>query len=125
MTKFLIFGALVIALSAGACTTQKAIEVEVTVNSLEQIIIDHPAPPRGVATRPTKWIVITADNVDELVTGNVVVFGVTPDDYEDLSLNLAELKRYILSQQEIIVFYQNTITRLEDEFKPKSEPVEE
>lgn len=114
-----------VVLALSACTTQKPIEVAVTINPLEQIIIDHPAPPRGVTTRSTEWVVITSDNVDQLFMGDVVIFGVTPDDYEDLALNLAELKRYILSQQEIIVFYQNTITRFEDEFKSKEPIIEE
>ena len=120
--KVIIFGLFVLML-VGCSGKQNPIEVDVSVNPLETLIIDHPAPPRSVITRSTMWIVITPDNVDELVTGNVVLFGVVPDDYEDLALNLADLKRYILAQREIIVYYQNTITRLEESFKPKPEKI--
>ncbi len=120
--KVIIFGLFVLML-VGCSGKQNPIEVDVSVNPLETLIIDNPAPHRAVITRSTMWIVITPDNVDELVTGNVVLFGVVPDDYEDLALNLADLKRYILAQREIIVYYQNTITRLEESFKPKPEKI--
>lgn len=104
---------ILLALGISACATQKPLEVDVTVNQLENLVVDRPPPPRAVTTRSIKWYVITPENIDTFVGLNRTLFAMSPDDYENMSLNLAELRRYIVSQQEIIVFYENTITRIE------------
>ena len=36
-----------------------------------------------------------------------VIFGMTPQDYENMAFNLQELRRYIRQQKEIIIYYRD------------------
>jgi len=62
------------------------------------------------------WYVVNADNLDEFISriqsdvGEVVFIAITPKGYENLALGIAELRRYILQQQEIIVYYEQQVT---------------
>jgi hypothetical protein len=57
---------------------------------------------------PVEWIVITQDNVNQQIeaqrsrTRTLTLFSLTPQDYENLSINTAELRRYIQQQTVII-----------------------
>ena len=62
--------------------------------------IYHPPLPNQVRTKPVEWRVLTPDIMDEYLTdlkeGNAptnVYYGVSPTGYENLSVNMAELKR--------------------------------
>ncbi|UOK16880.1 hypothetical protein [Vibrio phage phiKT1024] len=68
-------------------------------------------------TQPVKmkdldWIIITPENYqevfDELESKNykVVIFGLTERGYEDLSINMEELKGYIIEQSVILGAYR-------------------
>jgi hypothetical protein len=64
-----------------------------------------------LATRPVEWMVITPDNFEEKIaelaaSGEaIVVFGVTGTGYENLSLNLSDIRALVEQQQQIIVAY--------------------
>jgi hypothetical protein len=57
--------------------------------------------PEPVNQLPLEWAVITQKNLEQRLkelkgpNGDVVVFALTPEDYQSLSLNAAELRRYI------------------------------
>ena len=60
-----------------------------------------------------EFFVITEKNFEEQVkklekmqSGTYVLFGITPQDYENMAYNLQELKRYIGQQKEIIIYYR-------------------
>ena len=66
-----------------------------------------------------KIYVVTAENYDEFVekftakNGEATYIAISIKDYENLSLNFAELRRYIEQQQQIIVYYENYYTEPE------------
>lgn len=39
-------------------------------------------------------------------SGTYVLFGLTPQDYENMAYNLQELRRYVRQQKEIILYYR-------------------
>ena len=45
----------------------------------------------------------------EKENGDLVFYAVSVRDYETLALNMAEIKRYIQQQQELIVYYEKAI----------------
>ncbi len=45
----------------------------------------------------------------------MVYFALSVPDYENLSLNMGELKRYIEQQKTIIVYYEQSITGIKAE----------
>jgi hypothetical protein len=61
---------------------------------------------------PVRWRIITPDNIDQVWTeikdsGNeVVLFAITPDGYEQLSLDFAEIRNHMAQQRHIIIKYK-------------------
>ena len=75
--------------------------------------IYHPPLPNRINTRPVEWRVLTPAIMDEYLTdlkeGNAptnVYYGVSPAGYENLSINMAEIKRYIRQALSIITYYK-------------------
>ena len=64
-----------------------------------------------------KWYTVTTDNIDEFEknfendNGDLVFFAISVPHYQNLSLNLAEIRRYIEQQQAIIVYYEDQIAK--------------
>tara|TARA_Y100000401_G_scaffold11215_1_gene7679 strand:+ start:441 stop:776 length:336 start_codon:yes stop_codon:yes gene_type:complete len=70
------------------------------------------------------WHVVTEANFDEFIekfkkeNGNAWVFyAISVRSYESMALNMAELKRYIEQQKQIIIYYEEAV-------KPKEPSVE-
>ena len=87
----------------------------------------HPPLPNRINTRPVEWRVLTPTIMDEYLTdlkeGNAptnVYYGVSPAGYENLSINMAEIKRYIRQALSIITYYKEL-----DEEEDGSEEEEE
>lgn len=61
------------------------------------------------------WYAVTPENLQEFLerfeseNGNQVFFAISVPDYENLSLNMADIKRYVEQQQAIIVYYENAV----------------
>ena len=89
-------------------------KIEISAKPI-QIDIAKTADPEAVKVFPIHWHVINKDNLDAFLaeqrkvqgTNNPVFIAITTKDYENLSLNLADLKRYIQQQQSVIVYYRN------------------
>jgi hypothetical protein len=98
-------------LPLAACNTVQPIEV--TAKPVELNII-QPVDPQPVDMLKVQVKVITKENVEafikqaqkDLGTDNPVFVALSTRDYEALSLNIQELKRYIVQQQRIIAYYK-------------------
>lgn len=59
-----------------------------------------------------EWYVITQENLEEVIkkieseNGQLAVMALSVRGYENLSLNIADLRRYILQQKELIIYYE-------------------
>ncbi|MDB9980528.1 hypothetical protein OAD61_00300 [bacterium] len=76
--------------------------------------VTPPAPivpkPDPLSLRDVEFIVITPENIDEVfanLKNDQVLFAVTTKGYEDLALNLSDVRAYINQQKGIIILYQN------------------
>jgi len=64
----------------------------------------------------TKVYVVNKENLNSFVTefkethGEVAFVALSMRDYENLALNVAELRRYINQQTQIIVYYEDSVT---------------
>lgn len=88
----------------------KAVEI---VTITKPAAVYHPPLPNKVKTKPVEWKVLTPQIMDEYLTdlkeGNAptnVYYGVSPTGYENLSVNMAELKRYIRQVLSIVAYYK-------------------
>lgn len=77
-----------------------------------QVLVDRPHMQvpniTPVQQLPMEWRAITRDTIDIKFreaeqNGSNVLFAITPQGYQNLSINVAELRRYILQQQAVIV----------------------
>lgn len=63
--------------------------------------------------RPIEWIIITPENAEEAfksIQGRgrpILLFGITDKGYENLALNLSDLRAYLQQQKAIIAAYEN------------------
>lgn len=87
--------------------------------------------PKGVNLYDVKLYAVTKENLEEFlikyedVHGEVVFFAISVPDYENLSLNVRELKRYIDQQKALIVYYEDSIRNKEELPETTSEVVQE
>ena len=94
------------------------------VTQIQKTQIPTVARPKAVQLTDTRVFVVTKDNYDEFVKEFTEVYGelafvaLSMKDYENLALNIAEIKRYLEQQTEIIVYYEKAVT---EEDKPKPE----
>jgi len=77
--------------------------VTVINKQIEKIIV-HPSVPDKMIMKNIEWKVLTQETVDEL--GDSVYYILSTDDYENLSSNMAEIKRFLKEQKNIIIYYR-------------------
>ena len=107
----LSFGLVILVLSG---CSQKEIE-QVPVIETRTVQVARPAPivpsVDQLQMRDVQWLIITPDNVDEVfgsLTGDVVLFALTDDGYEALSLNLSDIRASIQQYKQIIAIYRSS-----------------
>ena len=90
----------------------------------------HPPLPNKVNTKPVEWTVLTPAIMSEYLTDlekgeapTNVYYGISPTGYENLSVNMAELKRYIRQVLSIVDYYQK-LDKQEDADASKKEEKE-
>lgn len=99
-----------------SCGTFRTPEKEVVVQKeyVKQSIMLQQAPA-PVDFPDVEWFVVNKDNLDESLKrieaagGSVAFMAITPKGYENLSVGVAELRRYILQQKQIIAYYEKAI----------------
>ena len=83
---------------------------------MEKVQIPTVARPKPVQLSDTRVFVVTKDNYEEFVKeftetyGELAFVALSMKDYENLALNIADLRRYINQQTEIIVYYEKAVT---------------
>ena len=70
---------------------------------------EHPDWPDGY-TYLDKFI----DDIKKLNGGDVVFVAMTIDDYELMSFNMQELRRYLREVQEVVIYYRNVTIKKSD-----------
>ena len=87
----------------------KPVEIQTKAVERTRLNIPHPAP---LSANPVEWILITPENAEEVFAKlkekniDLVLFGLTDDGYESLSITMAELRNYIATQRQIIIKYK-------------------
>jgi apolipoprotein N-acyltransferase len=84
-----------------------------TVTEFKTLEIYQPPLPEAINLEDVQFFVITTKNLEEQIakleqmqSGDFVLFGLTPQDYENMAYNLQELRRYVRQQKEIILYYR-------------------
>ena len=102
----------IILLLLGGCASTPVTEVLIKTKPIE-IEIVQPERPKEVKLERPEWFVVNSSTLEEFLekvrkiqSDEPVFFAFTPQDYEKMSYNLQEIRRYVLQQNEIIVYYE-------------------
>jgi hypothetical protein len=95
---------------------------------VKTIEIQRPAPvipnPDPVSLRDIKWYIVNEENftavIEDLKSKNInpVLFALTDDGYEALSLNFADIKRYIDDKNGVLLGYKEYYEEVPKDAKP-------
>ena len=89
-------------------------EVKV-VTQVQKIAVPVVARPKPIDLTDTRVYVVNKDNLEEFIAefgeenGELAFVALSIGDYENLALNIAELRRYINQQTDIIVYYEESM----------------
>ena len=76
--------------------------------------------PRPVKMNDVYFYVVTEDTFENFKerfkkeNGDLLFYALSVRDYETIALNMAELKRFIDQQQQVIVYYEKAVTPKEN-----------
>ena len=104
---------------AGCSSLRPEPEIK-TVTKIERIQIPTVARPKALQLSDTRVFVVTKDNYEEFVKefeetyGEVAYVALSMKDYENLALNIADIKRFLEQQEQIIVYYEKAVTEERD-----------
>jgi hypothetical protein len=83
---------------------------------VEQVQIPTVTRPKPAQLSDTRVFVVTKDNFEEFekefteIYGELAFVALSMKDYENLALNIAELRRFLNQQNEVIVYYEKAVT---------------
>lgn len=108
----------ILLLSSGCGGWKSVLPVEIkTVEVERKIPVQN--RPRSIKLNSIYFYVVTENNFKEFKdkfvkeNGEFVGYILSVRDYETLALNMAEIKRYLQQQKEIIVYYEKAVIPLE------------
>jgi hypothetical protein len=92
-----------------ACATTQPIQISASPIDKPELVL--PTADQ-LNLRDVKWIIITPENAEQVLKtlpttgGKVAVFALTDKGYQNLSLNINDLRTYVQQLQAIIVAYE-------------------
>ena len=107
LNKIIIISSVSLLLAGCAAKQPKIIDKPVLYERPELVL----PKVQPVTQSKVEWVVITAANAEEKLSylktkPNVTYFALTAQGYQNLSMNVAELRRYIEQQNAVVAAYQ-------------------
>jgi len=104
-----------------SCSTwDKITKVEVQTVEVDRVIPTQNRP-KALDMSDITWFVVTSENFEEFKkrytkqNGEFLFYALSVRDYENLALNMADIKRYIEQQKQIIIYYEKAVVPQEKE----------
>ena len=101
-------------LSSGCSSWREILPVEIKTVEVERKIPTQ-TRPRHVKMNDVYFYVVTADTFENFKkrfkkeNGDLLFYALSVRDYENIALNMADIKRFIDQQQQIIVYYEKAV----------------
>ena len=121
--NLLVLPLTVVLLLSNGCSAFKNALKQIEIKTVEvERVIPTQNRPRPVDLNDIYFYVVTEQNFEEFKNrfvkenGDLVGYVLSVRDYETLALNMAEIKRYLQQQKEIIIYYEKAVAP-----KPKKE----
>ena len=96
------------------CSRKPEVEIK-TVTQVQKITVPIVARPKPISLTDTQVYVVNKENLESFITeftdqnGELAFVALSIDTYENLALNVAELRRFINQQNEIIIYYEEAM----------------
>lgn len=110
-----VLSALLLSLLLSSCSGWDALKrIEVKTVEVDRVIPTQNRP-RQLDLNNLTWFVVTDQNFAEFKkrytkqNGSFLFYAISVRDYETLALNMAEIKRYIEQQKQIIIYYEKAV----------------
>ena len=107
---------LLILLLVSSCSNFRAEKEVVTVEKIIKPTNALATKPNPVIMKNSDVILITENNLDEVIQkvkalqgGQFVVYGLDLKSFENLAINMEQIKRYIEQQNEVILYYEKAV----------------
>lgn len=110
----ILVGLVTVASLAGCALLTPEPEIQV-VTEIQKTTVPTVARPKPINLTDTRLYVVNQNNLEDFlkefeeVNGNTAFVAFSIKDYENLSLNIAELRRFIQQQGEIIIYYEEAV----------------
>ena len=110
---------LLLLLSSGCSTFKNIIPLEIRTVEVERKIPIQKRP-RPITLNNIYFYVVTEDTFEEFKkrfekeNGDFLFYAISVRDYETLALNMAELKRFLQQQKQLIIYYEKAVTPREN-----------
>ena len=126
MKKSIYFLALLIApLIVTACSRSSEKEIVTVPTVVETPKIELPqirivSRPSPIKMKNSDIIVVTESNLEEVINrvkntqGEFVLYAMTAQSFESLALNFEQIKRFIETQNQIILYYEKAVKKEPD-----------
>ena len=111
---------LLLLLLSSCATWDKLTRIEVQTIEVQRNIPIQNRPAR-LELNNIKWFVVTDQNFEEFKekfikqNDEFLFFAISVRDYETLALNMADIKRYVVQQKQIIIYYEKALSPKEEE----------
>ena len=86
------------------------------VTKVEKTVVPVVERPKPVQLYATKVRVVNKQNLEQFIeefekeNGNVAFVALSIKDYENLALNIADIRRFLNQQTQIIVYYEDAVS---------------
>jgi leucyl aminopeptidase (aminopeptidase T) len=110
-----VLSPLLLLLSSGCSTFKNIIPLEIRTVEVERKIPIQKRP-RPITLNNIYFYVVTEDTFEEFKkrfekeNGDFLFYAISVRDYETLALNMAELKRFLQQQKQLIIYYEKAVT---------------
>ena len=106
---------LLLCLTISSCSSWPKIkQIEIKTVQVERVIPTQNRP-RPLNMNNIKFYVVTSENFEDFKqryekdNGTFLFYALSVRDYETLAINMAEIKRYIEQQKQIIIYYEKAV----------------
>tara|TARA_R110000751_G_scaffold9162_2_gene35038 strand:- start:1089 stop:1478 length:390 start_codon:yes stop_codon:yes gene_type:complete len=112
---WIVLSALLLSPLLSSCSGWDALKrIEVKTVEVDRVIPTQNRP-RQLDLNDITWFVVTDQNFAKLKerytkqNGSFLFYAISVRDYETLALNMAEIKRYVEQQKQIIIYYEKAL----------------
>ena len=116
VTSWAILAVMLSVLFLTGCSSLRTEPEVKVVTKVEKVQIPTVAQPKPLQLNDTRVFVVNKDNYEEFVKeftetyGELAFVALSMKDYQNLALNIADIKRYLEQQKEIIIYYEKAVT---------------